>query len=364
LKTQTRFAFATTLILAIGVIALSQVSRFTPSSNSDSVETLSDQVHAQVSKKPDVLPADAITVATGSAFSCSGEVNFNNQDLGAVASELSQSRDPEHVLMAALYGQDPTDEAGVHKMTRALRSDPDNRLITWNFLQSCSQFPDTQVCLNHEIEKRAIEVDGSNGQLWSRIAGYRVKRGDMQGALEALSKAAVAPRFSDYRMEHIELFERGLAAAGNLSYRDRIVQAIGMQAALVSNEFYVMNGCKTMAPESAEWLSLCIRIGDRLESEGNSIYSIASGQSLQKKMYVISGDNEKEALVVERLDTTTQHMTQGISEDGQVLLWRDDHVLAQYISELATHGEIRALTFLSNEVERLENLEGYDPCLL
>ena len=367
MKIRTRIAFAIISILVVGVtglVFLFQIDRFTPNSNSDSSETLSDQVHAEKPNKSDVPLAKVAAIATRSAFSCSADVDVNYLELDVVVSNLSQSRNPEHLLMGALYGQESTDESGLHRMVRALRSDPGNRLILWNLLQSCSQFPDAPLCLNHEIEDRAIEVDGSNGQLWSRIAGYRVERGDMQGALEALNKAVVSPRFSDYQMEHMGLFERGLAAAGNTPYRDRIVEAIGMQVALVSNELHITNGCTSMARESAEWLLQCLRLGERLEGEGNSLYSIGVGQNLQKKMYLVSGDNEKEALVVERMDTTRQYMTKGISEDGQVLLWRDDQVLAQYISEWATYGQIRAFSFLSNEVERLKNLDGYDPCRL
>ena len=336
----------------------------TPKSIGDSIETLDDRVHAESLNKSDVLLAEVTTVDTGSAFNCVANVDFNYQESESIASELSQSRDPEHLLMAALVGQDPTDEAGVHAMTRALRSDPDNRLILWNFLQSCSQFPGASMCLDHKIEDHAIEVDGSNGQLWARIAGFRAQRGDMRGALDALNKAVVAPRFTNYRMEHIELFERGLAAAGSMPYGDRIIQAIGMQAGLISNYSYVMTACKSMAPESVEWASQCARLGDRLERDGRSVYSIVIGQSLQKNMYLLSGDNEKEALVAKRLDTTKQYMLNALSKDGEALLSRDDQVLANYMSTSAIYGEINAFTFLNNEVERLKNLAGYGPCRL
>lgn len=330
----------------------------------DPIEALEDPVRTETSKASAVLSDEATTLTSESTFRCSDNVDLNFQDLDAVASALSQSRNPEHLLMVALYGQDPTDGAGVNAMTRALQSDPDNPLVSWNFLQSCSRFPDAQICLDHRMEEHAIDVDGSNGQLWARIAGYRAERGEMREALAALSQTVVAPRFTDYRMEHIELFERGLAAAGNLPYRSRIVQAIGMQAALVSNEFHTMTACNKMATESSEWLSHCARFGARLERDGRSFFSVLVGQRLQENMHSISGDSEKQASVLKRLERTRQYMENGLSVDGQVLLLHDDQVLANYISTSATYGEIEALTFLNNEVERLKNLAGYDPCRL
>ncbi len=184
----------------------------------------------------------------------------------------------------------------------------------------------------------------------------------MPAALDALKNASVAPGFNEYWMEHVELFERGLAAAGDASYRDRTVLAIGMAAAMVWNVNSVLNGCETQAVESVEWLQYCVRFAERLEHDGRTILSNAIGLKLQKTMYSISGDKEKEAAAEQRLGLIRESMRNGQSEDGQVLLTRDDRVLADYIMEWATFGELRAVQFLRNEVERLRNVSGYDPC--
>lgn len=118
-----------------------------------------------------------------------------------------------------------------------------------------------------------------------------------------------------------------------------------------------------MAAESVKWVLQCLRFGERLERDGRSVHSMVVGLRLQKEMHSISGDHEEEALLEERLGLTGAAFRGGLSKDSEVLLSRDERVLADYISESAAHGELRALQFLNNEVERLKNLPGYDPCV-
>ena len=282
--------------------------------------------------------------------------------MDVVATLLSKSRNPEHLLLAAILRPAQTGEARILAMADTLNFDPNNPLIHWNFLSFCERFRSEPICRDPTIEDRAIEVDSSNGQLWARIAGYRANRGNMPAALDALKSAAAAPEFNEYWMEYIELFERGLAAATNAPYRERIIQASGMAAGLITNYNLIFEGCKTQAVESAEWLQLCTRLGERLEHEGRTMVSIRIGQSLQKRMYSISGDDEKRAAVEHRSKLGAKLMQDGYAKDGHVLLFRDDRVLAGYISEWASYGELRALQFLRNEVQRLRNVRGYDPC--
>ena len=153
---------------------------------------------------------------------------------------------------------------------------------------------------------------------------------------------------------------------GAIAVRDvrgnRTIQAVGMAAAMVWNIKSVLNGCETQAVESGEWLQYCVRFAERLERDGRTILSNVIGLKLQETMYSISGDEEKEAAAEQRLRLIRNSMRNGQSEDGQVLLSRDDRVLADYITEWATFGELRAVQFLRNEVERLRNVSGYDPC--
>lgn len=333
-----------------------------PRSHAVSIDAAGDGSQVDAPAKSQVDSTKAAYRNGGNGFACGTDFDLPDLDLEIVAAALSESQDSGYRLMAALYWPDRGREAEFLALNTILEADPENRLIVWHLLTSCSRFPEFSQCTDDTIENRSINVDGSNGQLWARIAGFRIGRGDMSGALDALRNATAAPRFSDYKTEHIELFGRGLAAVGNAPYRGRVIQAIGMQAALASNEYEVVMACKKMAVESAVWLTQCLRLGERLERDGRSVSAVVAGQGLQKTMHSISGDSEQAALLEERRGLTREFLENGLSKDSGILLSRDEQALANYISELATYGELRALQSLKNEVERLKKLPDYNPC--
>ena len=280
------------------------------------------------------------------------------------ASLLMHSQDPEHLLVAALIGFDRKSNEHFAAMESALAADPDNPLTLWNFLHACSLHLEETVCQDGSIEKRAVLADGSNGALWGRIAGYRFRRGDKMGAFDALLKANTAPQFNGYFIEHVEMGERSYAAATDSSYRERVMGAIGLAAGTVSNANGVYNLCKEHASESAEWLQLCIEYGKRLESDEGAILSALIGNAIQKTMYEMSGDAKEKTAATLRHRLITDAMNSGNSSDDQVLLLLDDKVLADYIAEWSAHGELRAMQFVKDEVVRLSQQPGYDPCKL
>lgn len=281
-----------------------------------------------------------------------------------IEKSLKHSKDPEHLLMVALLGSGTTSKLGVSAMEKALAVDPDNLLTLWNFLDACSLHPEATVCANGSIEKRAILANGDNGLLWGKIADYRLERGDIAGAYGALIKATSAPWFNNYFIEHVEMLERGLAAATNYPYRKRITNAIGVAAAMPFMFYNVFQGCEEQAAGSAEWLQACIEYGKRLEHDGRTILSIGFGISLQRQMYEVAGDTTKIEQAVLRFRRIADTMESGYSDDGWVLLAYDDQVLADYMTEWSAHGELRAMQFVQEEVVRLSQQPGYDPCKL
>lgn len=365
MRYQTRFsltAIALVVIVIAGLLVSLTMREKKPQSLNQPPIASDNHVQAEVVSEPSEYSTEVVEKAVDRVFNCNWNFESGGLKSDVVATLLSKSKNPEHLLMAALLGTDRRSDARIFAMTETLNIEPNNPLILWNFLSSCERLPDAPICRDQNIENRAIAADSTNGQLWVRIGGIRANRGNMPAALDALKNAAAAPEFNEYWIEHVKLFERGLAAATNAPYRERIIQAISMAAGLITNYNLVFEGCKTQAVESAEWLQLCTRLGERLEHEGQTMVSNGIGQSLQRRMYSISGDEEKQAAAEHRSKLRTKIMRDGQSEDALVLLSRDDKVLAGYISELASYGEIRAFQFLSNEVQRLKNVPGYDPC--
>ncbi len=323
MKYQSRFTAIILLIVVIGSVFLSSLLTEEKSPSSGFSST-APRDYKQTEQKVD--PSAQSTATAGDAnnrvFACNAPTEWDFTDLVDVAAFLSVSEDPEHILMAALFGTDRNSESRIDAMTKAMQAAPDDRLIIWNFLDSCAALPNAAICRDQYVENRAIEVDGNNGQLWARISGFRFKRGEVNAALDALRKASTAPDFKEYWIEHVGLFVRGLAAANSAPYRDRIVQAIGMAAAMVSDINLVIDACDTNAVESAEWLHSCVQFGERMELDGHTFLSKSVGLRIQQKMYSISGDKDKEVAAEDRLELVSESYSAGLSEDEQVLLWR------------------------------------------
>ena len=300
-------------------------------------------------------------IALGSDQEHSGSLYQKRDEIAAL---LAQSKDPEHMLAAALIGFDRKSKEHFAAMEKALAADPNNPLILWNFLHACSLTLEEAVCQAKRIEKRAGLSDGGNGALWGRLAGYRLRRGDTTGAFDALIKANTAPQFNRYFIEHVGVLERGFAAATDIAYRERIIGGIGMTVGTTSDLTGVYKGCMVQAPESAEWLQACTEYGKRLERDGRTTLSTLIGIGIQKKMYEMSGDAQKVVDADFRRRLITDIMHSGNSSDDEVLLLFDDQVMADFIAEWSAHGELRAMQFVKEEVVRLSQQPGYDPCKL
>lgn len=357
------------LVLAFGAMAAGLFPSFISLEDTPQVSSGIDKlVERHVGTSPiassieGVVNVGAVTIE--SEFECTVNYDAKYQDLQMVAARLADSDNPEHLLMAALFGTDRDSAERIDAIRRALIAAPDHPLIAWNFQAACSRLPEVPVCTDQNIEDLTIKVDSSNGQTWARIAGLRMKRGDLPGALEALKNATVAPEFNDYWLDHVELFERGLAAAGNPTYRARTAQAIGMAVAMASVDGQILDACRNEAVKSVNWLQQCLRYAERLEHSANTLLASSIGLSLQSSMYSISGDKEKQAATDSRQDKLRGIMRSGWFRDGQVVLIRDESVFAEYMAEWSTYGEVRALRFLQDEVQRLKQLPGYDPCTL
>ena len=326
-------------------------------------------------------PADALTAVSTQVFSCDEQTKTDEPARSAermeeiqaseiqkrieVGISLRNSKDPEHLLIAALIGSDRQSKRHLTAMENALMADPDNRLTLWNFLATCSLHAEATVCADGIIERRAISVDSGNGQLWGKIAGYRLDRGDNASAYDALLKANTAPYFNGYFIEHVEMAERGFAAATDDPYVERVMRAIGIAAGMSINVAVIFQGCEKQAMESAEWRQACLEYGKRLENDGRDLLQISIGISLQKIMYEISGDKRKIAeteLRYQHFKDTTSKLAR--SNDAQVLTLYDENVLADFIAEWSAHGELRAAQFVQEEVIRLSKQPGYDPCML
>lgn len=314
-------------------------------------------------------------VATDRHFACdphpddlpSGEdmaarLERHQQESERRARALEGSADVELRLAAALL----TDKASPEHLQRllsALALDPDNPLILERLLDACINRPESRVCKERGVVERAAAADGSNGQMWGAIAGYHASRGDPEDTLEALRRAASAGEHREYFIDFIGVIELGLAAvAGDQSYGERIMEAMGRGASFSLPWLTAYYECRDRVADDPLWRDGCLEFARRLEASSRTLMGRSLGIGIQAMIAEETGDDEMLAAVNDRLESLDAWRKEHLATDGQTVLARDERVLRRYIDEWRSHGEIAAIAYVRGEVERLKRVPGYDPC--
>jgi len=278
------------------------------------------------------------------------------------ARALEGSEDVELRLAAALI-TDKRSPEHLQRLLSALALDPDDPLILERLLDACINRPASRVCEERGVVERAAEADGDNGEMWGAIAGYRASRGDTDGALQALRRGASAGSHREYFADVVRVIELGLAAtAGDLSYVDRVIEAIGWAAASTSPWLTAYAECRDRVVADPLWHDACLDFARHLEERSQTVLNRGIGIGLQAMIAEESGDEAALAAVREREREYRNWRVEHLTTDGQIVLMGDERVLRQYLDEFDAHGELASLEYLREEVERLKRLPGYDPC--
>ena len=281
-------------------------------------------------------------------------------ELDTIAGTLASSRDAEHLLAAAVLTLDSDPGRSFELLAHAWTANPGHPLVAINWLDACMAHPGKGACASHDVEAEAIRTEGSNGAVWARIAARRQDDGDEAGAMQALQRAATAPRYDVYWIDHVKLFERALAASTGLSYSERAVAAIGITAAMWRPEYELVTTCNAAA--APEWQPACVDFGRRLEEDGGTLLDVMVGLSIQAALYESVGDTRQHEIASRKRNALRASLRQHDFEAAQRLLVQDPRLLTDYLNEFDAYGELAALQFLESAVERLQALPGYGPC--
>jgi len=112
------------------------------------------------------------------------------------------------------------------------------------------------------------------------------------------------------------------------------------------------------------WRDACLDFGRQLERRSQSALNRGIGIGLQVMIADETGDVAALAAAQARQRRYRVWRDEHLTMDGQVVLARDERVLRGYIDEWQAHGEPAALGYLREEIARLKQLPGYDPCAL
>lgn len=280
----------------------------------------------------------------------------------ALAELLGQTSDADYLLAAALLSQSREGNAPLDLLAKANGIEPRNRLVAWNQLSMC-RYRKGATCDIGAIEANAIAVDSSNGALWMEIAMLRLAEDKPDAAIAALRRAIAAPRMDSYFIDHATVLERALAGRSDMSYRDRVVQAIGYSAALVVSYYQITKHCSTVDESVGVWIELCNQLGEKMFADGRILLDQAIGRALQKIAAERSGDEgwiSSATAEYERFRTYYRGLM--ADRSTQALLENDEVVLRQYFENFSTFGELEAQVRLKADAKRLRNDPDYDQC--
>ena len=184
-------------------------------------------------------------------------------------SRLLASRDPEHLVAAALMVIGPGDR--VTPVKQALALGGNSTLVVWIAAGICAAAQDQKACPADELAERLIALDSQNSEAWMLAAVQRLKRADEAGALAAVQRAAAAPESRIYWAETIALVERAYAAASSIPFNERAAGAFGVAAATVLPYSEYMKMCTAQSKVSQAWAHACLGYGEQAERRGDTI---------------------------------------------------------------------------------------------
>jgi hypothetical protein len=276
---------------------------------------------------------------------------FMEQDASDVARRLAKSSDTEHLLAASFLVRFQDDNSRRRLMNRALELSPTSVVVLRNFLALCTEHSDAAGCVGSAIEQRAIAADGENGSLMVAIAARRAGRGDLPGALEAMTHAATAPQFDSYYSNQILAVDRALSAASELNSPDRLLIAFGYVPSPMEEAAFRL--CRDRINDSFEWRHVCLNVAGRMEHDGNTLIVKILGAALQTHVHQLNG-NDRQA---DAADRRRQALRALLSDTAAVfeekVIRHDPQVVNRYLDTLTSYGEVAAASFIKDEYARI-----------
>jgi hypothetical protein len=270
-----------------------------------------------------------------------------------VKDNLVVSTEAEHLHLAALLETDKANR--VDLISKAMARNPDDAYLVWDAVQICADTLDQYDCPLSVWEDRLITIDGQNSESWIQIATNRYDAGDVDEALQAMSRAATSAESRAYWTEAIEMIERGFAAGSDYSFSERAGAAFGIAASKLPDYGARVNMCKEQSARNAEWAYVCLAYGELLENQGKTDMGQSIARSVQKLALEAIESEEKLTALLDRQELYRRERS-GLAGNVNSLDWRlivsSPAIFSGYLAAVRTHGEVGARTYLRDETSR------------
>lgn len=303
---------------------------------------------------------------------------FQAESLGtqaeAISRRLASAEDARLVLASAMIGGEGRADSDDERMRRALALAPTDPLVLWQAASFCEPAEQTAAyCDDPARIANSTEVLEKNGAYWAIMAGTRYQRNDRDEALRYLERSVTVPKFDTYFAERLVLLERAIAAAGNLPYRLRVVEAMGVLVAQPTPTFGVFNACRTESPVDDGWLRACTAYANRLARQGETLMAQATGRGMRQMLRESALAGAADRSSEEPSERSTRKKVAEELIDGGFLnsklnelvtQWMlvDDGFTAAYVDALIVQGEGAAFYQASREAVRRGEELGLNPC--
>jgi hypothetical protein len=284
-----------------------------------------------------------------------------NRILTETGQRLAASADPEHLHTAALIEEDPVRR--MELMGRAVSVNGDGAFRLWAATGMCAELYEETGCPLQAWQQRLLALDGQNSEAWMLAAAIRLRAGAEGAALEAMRQAASSSESRVYWAETLEMTERALAAAGDLSFRDRV--ALGADFATVHLPDYSFHAslCAEQSAKSQEWAHACLRYGEVSETEGRTVLGQRAALVIQRVALKALGEQEKLEAAAARYASLQAVMNHAHINGHRTMsvVTSTPTLFSRYLGLFRTRGEAATLAALEEEAEPwIRRHEGQD----
>ncbi len=253
-----------------------------------------------------------------------GKALFGSIDPDQAAAELQQQRamasqqlrlsqDAQYLHAAALL--ESGRRARLQLLTRALQLTPHDPHLLWDAARFCLDAREAVPCPLAQWEARLLQADAQNSEVWAMVAAQREREGRPDRALQAMQQAGSVAESSTYWVASVELAQRALGTVSEQPFADQVGMAFAVAAEVSSNHGMVVNMCRQQSARSAPWGQACLRYGQVLEAQGDSMLARAVGLGLQALALKSLGELRQMAEVEAR----SHRLRAGLMEQADVV---------------------------------------------
>lgn len=285
--------------------------------------------------------------------------DIKNEMESAVVS-LQGSAAPAHWLAASIMLASEKPEVAMQLLQKLVTIDSTSALAAWLMLSLCDQ-RNIDACQSTGIEDTAIQADGDNGLMWAQIANRRLATGREAEARVAMQRAVLARRFDAYFGEQTAVLERAFAAVTGWSYPERIVYTTGSATSNSSSLVKIRDYCRRT--DTAEWVTLCDQLGERIFVEGGESAVRLLGIEMRQAVLESRGDDDTQAALNRDHEDLKALQATLFDDPGELnLLLNDESVMREFINTISAYGESEAALRLQERTEDLRATPGYNQC--